>query len=152
LGQAGSKQIHDFNPGIASSGLFWTTAFPSGNVKHNLDLGTAAMWATNWSIKDFTDIFNSTGIGPGPEVPAIPSWVSFSVDWTAIGPPTQLPNSTTPTTGFGGVFRDSTAQISWSANEPAAHFEFESDAASTSTTVSGVIGREKNGIFFSGEG
>jgi hypothetical protein len=147
LGQPGSVQIHDFNPGITPSGLFWTTfPFPAANVQINLGHGTAAMQATNWAIPDYTDIFNSTGFGP--PVPVIPATVSFAANWTAIGPATHLPNQSNPTTGFAGIFRNSTAQIWWSASEPAANFQFESDPAATSTTVSGVIGKERNGKFF----
>jgi hypothetical protein len=148
VGQPGSDQIHDFNPGIAPSGLFWTTfPFPAANVQFNFGLGTASMQATNWAINDYSNIVNSLG-DQVPPIPPIPATVSFTVTWTASGPPTKLPNSSNPTTGFAGTFRDSSAQVSWSASEPAANFQYVSDPASTSTTISGVIGQERNGKFY----
>ena len=43
---------------------------------------------------------------------------------------------------------ESQATIAWSAEEPAQHFRFVSDGAETTTTVGGVMGRERNGKFF----
>jgi hypothetical protein len=148
VGQPTSEQIHDFNPGIASSGLFWTAyPFPASNVAINLGQGTASMQATNLAIPDYHDIFNSLGF-TNPPIPPVPGTVSFTVNWMAFGPPTQLPNKSTPTTGFSGLYYNSNAQVWWSASEPAANFQFVSDSASTSTTISGVIGKEKNGKFY----
>jgi hypothetical protein len=134
--------------GIAASGLFWTAfPFPAANVEINLGQGTAALHATNWALKDFTSLANSLGL-LSPPIPAVPAAVSFAVNWTATGKPTQLPNKTTSTTGFAGLFINSSAQIAWSANEPAANFQFVSNPAATSTAISGVIGKERNGKFY----
>jgi hypothetical protein len=148
LGQPDSVQVHDFNPGIAASGLFWTTyPFPPANVAVNLNQGSALAHATNWAIPDYGNIVNSIGL-QNPPAPPIPSSVSFAVSWAAKGPPTHLPNATSPTTGFTGTFQDCNAQIAWSANSPSTHFQFVSDPAASSTTVSGVIGAERNGRFY----
>jgi hypothetical protein len=145
LGQPDSVQVHDFNPGIASSGLFWTTfPFPAQNVQFDFVRGSASMRANNWAIDDYSNIGNSLGDAI-PPIPPIPGKVSFDVKWKATGASTLLPNSSNPTTGFGGKFRDSSATVAWRVDEPAANFRFVSDPPSTSTTVSGVIGHEVNG-------
>jgi len=145
LGQQGTIQIHDFNLGIAPNGLFWSTpSFPTANVSLDLARGTASMRAHDWSINDYTNLANSAGDLVPPIAP-IPASVSFDAEWTAIGAPTAINDSTN---GFRGVYRNSSATLAWSAHEPVAHFRFDSAAASTSTTVSGVIGREFNGKFY----
>ena len=68
-----------------------------------------------------------------------------------------LPNATVtpirdPANGFVGRYLNSSATISWSALQPSTNLAFMSDARETSTTVSGVIGRERNGLFFSQSG
>jgi len=147
LDQPTSVQIHDFNPGITPSGLFWTIPFPASQVSINLDNGTASMWATDWTIDDYTNIGNS--LGDVPPLPVLSGTVSFKVNWTANGKPTQMPNTATPTdSGFAGLFINSKAQLWWSADEPAGNFKFESDPADTSKSISGVIGKERNGRFY----
>ena len=56
---------------------------------------------------------------------------------------------TDSTNRFTGEFADSTATIAWSASQASTGFTFTSDPALGSTTVSGVIGHERNGKFFS---
>jgi hypothetical protein len=99
----------------------------------------------NVGIKDFHDILNSLAPPPPPIAP-IDSVVSFDVEWQAKSGLTQIRDATNQ---FVGRFADSSATISWSASQRSTGFEFTSDAASTSTTVSGVIGHERNGKFFS---
>jgi hypothetical protein len=48
--------------------------------------------------------------------------------------------------GFRGPFKENSATLSWSATW--AGFQFVSNMAKTSTTVSAELGRESNGIFF----
>lgn len=99
----------------------------------------------DWAIPNFTDIFNSAGLTKPPLAP-IPSVVSFDVRWRGKAAPVQIRDTTNH---FIGQFIDSTATIVWSAVQKSTHFTFTSDKAETTTTVSGVIGRERNGIFFS---
>jgi hypothetical protein len=145
LDQPQSQQIHDFEPGIASNGLFWTIpSFPANQVQLNLGKATASMLATNLAISDYHDFFNSIG-QVNPPIPVIPSTVTFAINWTGMGEPTELKD---PTNGFAGLFIDSNAKLSWSAKQSS--FTFVSDPASTSTTISGVIGQERNGRFAPG--
>jgi len=112
-----------------------------------LDAATAAMRLGNWAIPDYTDILNSAGVTKPPLAP-IPSTVSFDVRWRRQPGATLVPIRDA-TNGFVGQFIDSLATIAWSAQQPSTHFAFTSAPASSSTTVSGVIGRERNGRFFS---
>jgi len=103
------------------------------------------MRLTNWPQPDFTDIFNSAGVTKPPIKP-IPSLVSFDVHWRGKAAPTRIRDTTN---NFVGQFIDSLATIAWSARQQSTNFAFTSAAASTSKTISGVIGRERNGSFFS---
>ena len=99
----------------------------------------------NVGIEDYHDILNSLA-PPPPPIPPIDSVVSFEVQWQAKSALTQIRDTTNH---FVGTLADSLATISWSASQRSTGFEFTSDAASASTTVSGVIGHERNGNFFS---
>jgi hypothetical protein len=103
------------------------------------------MRLANWSVPDYTDIFNSAGVTQPPIKP-IPSVVSFDVRWRGKATPVHIRNTTNH---FVGDFIDSLATIAWSAWQPSTHFAFISGPAAKTTTVSGVIGRERNGSFFS---
>lgn len=144
MGQSGSQQIHDFEPGIKPSGLFWTQPIPRESVKIDLEDRTARMHLSDWAVPDFTDIFNSAGLTQPPLAP-IPSSVSFDVRWRGKGAPVHIRDTTNH---FVGEYIDSTATIVWSAEQRSTHFAFRSDDADTTTTISGVIGRERNGVFF----
>jgi hypothetical protein len=114
-------------------------------VAIDLDAATAAMRLDNWAQPDYTDILNSAGVTDPPLAP-IPSTVSFDVRWRGKAAPAHLRDAAQ---GFVGLFIDSTATIAWSASQPSTNFAFTSAPAASSTTVSGVIGRERNGRFFS---
>ena len=46
-------QIHDMNPSILPSGLFWTIAIPSDDIHVRLGKGVASMEATDVPITDY---------------------------------------------------------------------------------------------------
>jgi len=103
------------------------------------------MRLANWAQPDYIDIFNSAGVTKPPIKP-IPSEVSFDVRWRGKAAPVHIRDATNH---FVGDFIDSLATIAWSARQPSTHFAFTSAPANTSKTISGVIGRERNGSFFS---
>jgi hypothetical protein len=131
-------QVHDFNPGIRPSGLFWIQPVSEDALKVDLEDGTATLSVTNLAEEDFGTLHNSLTGGSG-----VPGSVSFKLTWKATQPAI---NVTDVGQNFTGRFRISTASIEWSATAP--HFTFASDPASTSINVKSVIGRERNGIFF----
>jgi hypothetical protein len=137
-GAVGSKagQVHDFNPGIRPSGLFWIQPIAEHSLQVDLQAGTAVHSASNLVEEDFGTLFNSLTGGSG-----VPASVSFKLTWTAAGSPMNVTDSGQ---GFTGRFQLCTAAIEWSATAP--NFSFVSDSSSD---VRSVIGRERNGIFFS---
>jgi len=128
------------NPGIAPSGLFWTTALPENAVKVNLGDGSAVMQATNLSVLDFGDFGNSL-FGGG--VPPVPATVSFTVRWSGVLDRAKVVSTDT---GMTGEFIRNTAQMEWSAT--VGDFDFVSAPAETSASDFAEIGQERNGTFF----
>jgi hypothetical protein len=145
VGQPGSTQVHDFNPGVGADGLFWTLPIPRESVDIDLDDATARFHMEHLAIPDFFDFLNAVGAS-SPPVPPAHGAVSFDVRWQGTKPLAHLRDAVN---GFVGDFMHSQATIAWSAEEPSRHFRFVSDGAEKSTTISGVIGRERNGAFFS---
>ncbi len=138
-GPVGSGQVHDFNPGIRPSGLFWTQPVSEDVLDVDLEDGTARLKVTDLDEEDYHDLHNALLDGPSE-----PASVSFKMRWTATAPSVRV---TDTVHGFTGRFRISTVQIEWTARTPT--FDFASDAANTTINVSSVFGRERNGVFFS---
>jgi hypothetical protein len=134
----GTDQIHDFNPGIAASGLFWTVPLPLGSVRVGGLSGAASMRATDLDLDDYFTIENALfGGGPG-EVSAA---ASFDVEWSGA-------------TG-GGSASDATNDftLEWVMTGSTMAWTVESgDATYTSTEVTAtpfaIVGKERNGVFF----
>lgn len=103
------------------------------------------MRMTDVNLPDFGNIVNAIG-ALDPPIPTIDTTASFDVRWQGKGALTRLSDAAN---GFNGKFIDSNATIVWSANQPSTHFHFVSDETGTST-VSAVIGFERNGRFFNG--
>ena len=137
-GAVGSGQVHDFNPGIRESGLFWTQPVSEDALDVDLEDGTATLGVEDLDEEDYHNLSNALHDGPSD-----PSSVSFAMRWTGVGDSFRL---TDHVHGFSGRFRLCTVKIEWSAKGP--DFEFVSDPADTTVNVRSVIGRERNGIFF----
>jgi hypothetical protein len=104
-----------------------------------LGAGDASLKVDDLATKDFGNLINDLHHGS-----SVPATVSFDVEWTRKGSPTQLRNSAQ---GFRGEFVETLqATIAWSAQEAA--FTFVSDPAETSQIGFGELGREHNGVFF----
>ena len=135
---APDHQIHDFNPGIAESGLFWTVRLPDLSVAVDLDAAVASMRVSDQDIEDYHDIVNALMDGP-----SVPASVSYRIHWHGVN---QRVNVHDATNGFQGTYIEDSATVEWSGSE--AGFTFVSDPADTSITEFAEIGREKNGVFF----
>lgn len=133
-------QIHDFNPGITQSGLFWTSFVPADNVHVDLTAGVATLEVHNLHMKDYFDLVNAVVGGGAPPVPSV---VSYRVAWTATGAVNAFDNATQQ---YRGSFRGAAAQMEWSART--ADFDFVSAPAATSTTDAAQLGSEANGTFY----
>lgn len=131
--------MNDFNPGIAASGLFWTTAVPDDSIDVHPGAGTARFALSNFATRDFHTIGNS--VTGGPSDPAI---VSFEMIWSGHGQ--SVVQTDGSTFSFDSVI--SSASVTWSALNQATGEQFQSDPASTSQSEFAAVGHEKNGVFF----
>ena len=130
--------MHDYAPPIPPSGLFWLFEMPPASVRADVARGTAVMRASNLPMPDAHN--NEGSIVGGPSVPAI---VSFDVEWgTVIA---RARRATRPKPGAASTWRPS-SRIAWSARQEG--FAYQSDPIGTSTSVWGVVGRQRSGAYF----
>ena len=132
------NQIHDYNPGIASNGVFWTIAVADSAVDVNPGAGRASFTARDLPMPDYGDFVNS--ILPGSSVPAT---VSFDIRWHDID---ERDNRKNTGDDFAGEFVTTKATAEWSSRQEG--FEFQSDPAATSVSEHAIVGHERNGVFF----
>jgi hypothetical protein len=135
-----ADQIDDMNPGIAPSGLFWTTPIPVNSLDVNLGKGSASIKITDISIEDYGNFGNSLGGGP-----SVPATLSYEIHWFGQN---SLDHVVSPDGLMTGQFVRNSAQMEWSAT--VGDYQFVSDPASTSFSSFAEIGHERNGIFFQG--
>lgn len=136
----GTDQIHDFNPGIAPSGLFWTQAVPMSSVAVDLDAGTASLVASGLGQEDFFNIGNALfGGGPTP----VPASVSFDVEWSGQGSAGMVDD---PANDFSLSFVQGTATMTWSVTSGSAVYT----STGPTTSVFAQIAKERNGFFHPG--
>ena len=132
----GTDQLHDFNPGITASGLFWTIAMPSGSVTvHGLS-GAATMRGQDLQVEDYFTIANALFGG----TPPVPATLSFVVAWAGATGRDAVDDAAND---FALDFVTTGATMEWTVDSGGATY--------TSTGVTGVpfaiIGKERNGIF-----
>jgi hypothetical protein len=132
----GTDQLHDFNPGITASGLFWTIAMPSGSVTVQGLSGSASMRGQALQLEDYFTIANALFGG----IPPVPATLSFAVEWagaTGGGAVDDAAND------FALRFVTTGATMDWTVDSGGATY--------TSTGVTGVpfaiVGKERNGVF-----
>ena len=132
--------MHDFNAGIADSGLFWTIQVPDGAFTVSKNLKTARLHMDDVQIVD-----SFTFLGEN----SIPGTVSFDITWTASGPRHHYkPGSNDPTdpTFFDGKFRDAAVTGTFSGSN-ADGFTFTSDPGVNVDGSFAELGSESNGTF-----
>jgi len=129
------------NPGIAPSGLFWTTRLGANNVGGvNPGAGLAVYQAVDVPIMDFHNIPNALFGGGDPPVPG---FVSFEVRWSGTDDRVNLKN---PAIGFAGEYVRGQAQMQWTARVGDLHYV--SDPIETSSSEFAQLGHERNGSFY----
>jgi hypothetical protein len=143
-----SFQEHDFEPGIASNGLFWTIPI----TKLAIDAhggGTARLRAPGVEVTDYHDILNA--IFGGGQTP-LPSHVSFDVRWSGDGRPQKIRD---PIYGFVGEYVAGPATIDFTARDDTGNVLFRSDPDGQYNPTpdqggagSPAVGHERNGVFF----
>ena len=144
-----SFQEHDFEPGIASNGLFWTIPVSKGSVEAHHGHVHARLRGHNVAVTDYHDFFNAV-LGGGPE--PSPSHVNFDVRWSGHGHPQHIRDTTF---GFVGDYVAGPATINFTAWDESGHVLFRSEPHGQYNPTpdeggagSPAVGRERNGVFF----
>lgn len=132
-------QIHDFNPGISASGLFWTVAIPASSISVNFAAGKASLQVSGLDVEDYHDVVNALTDGP-----SVPATVSFDVRWDH---PLGRAKIRDVGNTFAGDFVQNVAKTAWSGSTATA--QFVSDPAGTSVNEFSLLAHERNGSFFS---
>jgi hypothetical protein len=139
--------VHDWEPGIAASGLFWTIPISPGSIKADSSSGRARYRVEALKIGDYHDFFNAVGVGT-----PVPSRVGFDVAWSGGGTPVDLRD---PTFTFGGSYVPGPARISFVASDDRSGVTYRSVAQGqyNLTLDQGgagkpAVGVERNGRYF----
>jgi hypothetical protein len=146
-----NHQSHDFEPGIAPSGLFWTIPIAPWAIDVDARRGRARYRADRVPVSDFHDGNNAVGFGSPPR-PPLPSHVSFDVRWAGNGSPEKIRDDTFH---FTGEYVSSPTTISFTAFNDHAGVIYRSDPGGqyNPTADEGgagmpAVGHERNGVFF----
>src|SRR6266849_436750 len=78
-GAVGTGQVHDFNPGIRESGLFWTQPVSEDALEVDLAGGTATLALDDLDEEDYHNLLNALLDGPSDSAS-----VSFEMRWLSI--------------------------------------------------------------------
>jgi hypothetical protein len=130
-----TSQVHDFNPGIQDSGLFWTAPIDRGSVSAHEGHGSASLHVADLDVEDYHDVVNALVDGPSVE-----ATVGFDVEWSGRDELVRIQNFTND---FAGEYVRNTATLVWSAHESG--FSFQADSLASGFAE---IGHERNGRFF----
>jgi hypothetical protein len=134
-----TTQVHDFEPGIRPSGLFWTTRIGHDAVEVQ-DLDDARMHKKHMAMPDFHDILNA--LSPSPKTK--PGHVTFDVRWDGRDRRRRIRDNAFR---FVGDFRPVEAHIRFEVSDDGSGVTYTSNAHGQKT-VSGGVGHERNGVFF----
>ena len=144
-----TQQLHDFEPGIAPSGLFWTIAVSFGAVQVDPFAGRARMRGVHVAVADYHDFFSA--ISPNPS--STPSHVSFDVRWPGGGEKRRIRDGDFK---FAGTYITSPTSISFTASNDRRGVVYSSDPhGQFNPTLDQLgaglpaVGHERNGKFFS---
>jgi hypothetical protein len=144
-----THQHHDWEPGIADSGLFWTIPIAPGMVDVDAASGRARLRGQSVKVTDYHDFFNAVlGGGPTP----LPARVAYEVVWHGGGARVPVRDADF---GFVGDYVTGPGTISFTARNEHGAVVFTSDAAGQYNpgpeeggAGSPAVGTERNGVFF----
>ncbi len=134
----GGPQIHDFNPGIESNGLFWTSEIDPSSVAANPGNGSAVMDVRGLASRDYHDLINAITLGP-----FLPGTISFRIEWQRSRDRHHFHD---PASGFDADVVLNSAKAWWSGETAAARYV--ADDISTSFSLFAEAGHERNGVYF----
>jgi hypothetical protein len=133
-------QVHDFNGGVAPSGLFWTRRLPDDAVVVSEDGRQLIVAVQDLALID--DVLRPVAITK-------PATVSFRIEWR--GKKAQkrrgrgLKVGPTDAAAFLGRFRKAKATATMSGAIEG--FSFATDVATPATSMFAMVGTERNGTF-----
>jgi hypothetical protein len=133
-------QLHDFNPGIASNGVFWTVPIPENAIDVSPGSGVARMHLTNFAVPDFGDFFSAVTGGP-----SVPGRATVDVRWLGGGRRTGASDATNR---FEQHLVEGNAVIDWTASNANGYRYISAPGNAASKTVYAAVGHEKNGSSF----
>jgi hypothetical protein len=136
-----SDQVHDFEPGIKRSGLFWTIPVASQAIDADLLQHRARYHLRDLAVPDFHDFLNAVSPNPARQ----PGRASFEVHWAANGPRARIRDATF---GFVGAFMPAAVTIGFHVTDLRTGAVYHS-LPDGQITVGAGIGHERNGVFFS---
>lgn len=131
-------QIHDYDPGITSSGLFWTIAFPDDSVDSNVEDAEASFKSSDLAIADYGTIVN----GLFHIAPPASGMVSFDIRWSGA---TRRGTYTNAGQRFTMDFVQTGAHISWHGKTGGDTFHTTEGAQKINFAQ---IARSRSGVFF----
>ena len=150
-----TQQIHDYNVHIDRNQVFWMVRVPDDAVDVDFHKGRATLRVSDLEVFDDHDIANSLtyGLGlpgdlgfPYPEIPPVfpvRATVSFEVKWNSVLESAQIRNDSQH---FEGLFLQTEATVKWSSQQQG--FAFVSEEPNSARNLISVLGRERNGAFF----
>jgi hypothetical protein len=97
------------------------------------------------TVFDDHDLQSSLGVRPFPAGFPQGAEVSFEVEWSGILEQQHIRNEDM---NFEGDFMHTGSTIQWSARDLSSGFEFFSEGPNPARAFYGVIGQERNGVFF----
>lgn len=144
-----THQRHDFEPGIARSGLFWTVRIPTSAISYDTNTGQARFHANDVRVTDYHDFLNAV-LGGGPK--PVSSLVSFDVRWHGHGRHRSLRDKRF---GFEGKYITGPTSVSFTAKQRGSNVVYHSVSTGQYNPPveqmgagSPALGRERNGVFF----
>jgi hypothetical protein len=138
------QQVHDFNPGIGSNGLFWIVQVPDDAVKITDDTLTISL--TNASVVDQFQFPGGAGNNLGTA--GVPATVSFDITYTKSGMPRHVrPTSTDPLSPFNWAGKMWSATNSGTFSLAYNDGSFSAQGSFSSSGNFGEMGTERNGSF-----
>ena len=132
------SQIHDYDPGITSSGLFWTIAVPDDSVEGEFEEAEAELKLSNLGIADYGTIIN----GLFHVAPPAAGEVSLDIRWSGAHTKGSFTN---PGQRFTMEFVQTGAHISWRGKTGSDTFH---TTAGTQRVVFAQIANQRSGAFF----
>lgn len=143
-----THQLHDFDPGIAPDGLFWTFQTSGRNARVDPeDIGEGASLTIRhkamFDYFNFANAFVDNTIAPDPAV------VSFRLRWRGNTGPTSVNDPGPNRFRYAGIFTH--ASLEYSASNPSKNFTFQTDDPATSFETFAAIVNERNGRLYSSD-